>query len=1039
MPDLPSPEGLPPERPRKLPPPATILPRPAAATPDPLPAPAAAPPPPAPPIQAEAPAPVPSAPTGAAPAPPAGPPGLGEALPLPAHAPLRLDDPAARWLVTEGEVSLFAQRPPLAGTAEGPRRFLGSVPAGGLLCGLGEDDAGTVVIAVGTAETRLAPLDPATLLATEGGAIRLAGAVMLWAQALAEGLSRPMQPRPRADLALSIESGTLRPRAGMTLAARGAPLLARLAGGPFLLFGLEPVTGLIPLPPAAWMTGGGEVQPLPVAEAIADPSALEGLAAYNAACLGALPAALALDAADEINRLRLRAARDSEAEGEQAGAFAAILGNTMEEEAPADGDPLTPVFRLVASRLGVRVKRPVRARRTDVDALPTLEELARASGVRLRPVRLPDAWWEGDSGALVGRLLDGTPVALLPRRGGYWLHDAGRLSGVKVDAGLAGLVAPMASALLLPLPRKVLGLMDLLGAGMRGAGGDATALGLSLLLGAALGQAVPLATGVAFSLLIPGGHLSELAQLGLALAVVASVSWMVKIGGEIARNRIEARAGPALHAAIWDRVLRQPLSVLGRQTVGETTGRANAAISIAMQLRAFGFMLSSSAAMILGAGVLMLWTQPAAAGVAIGLLLVQVAAANAAGWLQSRAFATGEALTGLADAMIFQIVSGLTKLRLAGAEARAQAVWAGRFAEMRRRLAAARRISNGYDAFAAGFAILSTAGAFLVIALLQRVEPGEPPPSLAQVMSFISAYGIMSAAGVTLGKAMFGLWFMLPSLKFAKPLLEGLPEAEGGRVDPGRLSGGLELAGVTFRYPGADTAVFQGLSLRIEPGEFVAIVGRSGAGKSTLVRLMLGLEDPVAGAIYYDGQDLRALDLTAVRRQVATVLQNGRVPPGAIRDAVRGLTEATDAEVWQALARAALADDVKAMPMGLETLVTDATRVLSGGQAQRLLLARALVQKPAVLVLDEATSALDNITQRATMRAVRAMPATRIVIAHRLSTIRHADRIIVLQDGRIAEMGSFQQLMARKGGIFWRQYNEELRWQTGATGAKAPA
>jgi peroxiredoxin/ABC-type uncharacterized transport system YnjBCD ATPase subunit len=151
---------------------------------------------------------------------------------------------------------------------------------------------------------------------------------------------------------------------------------------------------------------------------------------------------------------------------------------------------------------------------------------------------------------------------------------------------------------------------------------------------------------------------------------------------------------------------------------------------------------------------------------------------------------------------------------------------------------------------------------------------------------------------------------------------------------------------------------------------------------------MLGLEDPAAGAIYYDGQDLRALDLTAVRRQVATVLQNGRVPPGSIRDAVRGLTEANDAEVWQALSRAALAEEVKATPMGLETLATDATRVLSGGQAQRLLLARALVQKPAVLVLDEATSALDNITQRATMRAVRAMPATRIVVAHRLSTIR---------------------------------------------------
>jgi NHLM bacteriocin system ABC transporter ATP-binding protein len=961
----------------------------------------------------------------------AAPAALGTPVPLPAHAPLRLEDPAARWLVLEGEATLFAQRPAPDGAAEGPRRFLGTVPPGGLLCGLGEDDVGNVVIAVGGAGTRIAPLDPTALLAEEGGAARLAAGVMGWTQALAEGLARPMSPRPRADFALSLDTGGLRPAAGMTLMARGAPLFARLSRGPFLLFGLEGVAGLLPMPMAAWLTGGGAVQPVPAAEAVADPAWAEGLASFNAACLGALPAALALDAADEINRLRLRAARDAEATAEQAGSFAAILGNRPREAPPHDGDPLTPVFRLVAATLGVKVKRPVRARRIDVDALPTAEELARASGLRLRPVRLPEGWWQGDHGALLGRMRDGTPVALLPGRGGYRLHDSVRPEGMRVDAAMADLLAPMAQAMLLPLPRKVLGLMDLLTAGTRGAGGDVSALVATMLIGAALGQAVPLATGVAFSLLIPGGHLPELAQLGLALVVVASVAWLVRIGGEIARNRVEARAGPALHAAIWDRVLRQPLGVFSRQTVGETTGRANAAINIAVQLRAFGFMLASSTAMILGAAAMMLWSQPAAAGIGLGLLLVQIAAANFAGWLQSRAYATGEQMTGLADALVFQIISGLTKLRLAGAEARAQAVWAGRFAAMRQRLAAARRISNGYDAFAAAFAVLSTAGAFLVIALLQRVEPGQPPPSLAAVMSFISAYGIMTAAGVQLGKAMFGLWFMLPGLKFAKPLMEGLPEAEAGRVDPGRLTGALELANVSFRYPASDAFVFQQLSLKIEAGEFVAIVGRSGAGKSTLVRLLLGLEEPVAGAIYYDGQDLRSLDLTGVRRQVATVLQAGRVPPGSIRDAVRGLTEATDEEVWQALARAALAEDVKAMPMGIETMVTDATRVLSGGQAQRLLLARALVQKPALLILDEATSALDNMTQRATMRAVRTLPATRIVIAHRLSTIRHADRIVVLQDGRIAEMGSFNQLMAKKGGVFWRQYNEELRWQAG--------
>jgi ABC-type bacteriocin/lantibiotic exporter with double-glycine peptidase domain len=955
-------------------------------------------------------------------------------LPLPAHAPLMLHEPERRWIVASGEVTLFVLRPAAGPAGEGARRYLGTVPAGGLLCGLGTDELGATPIAVGTAETRLLPLDVPALLAEEGGARRLSDAVLAWTRALAEGIARPMAPRPRAELALAEGGAVLRPSGGATLAARGRPVWARIGGGSFLLFGLERVSGLVPLPPDAWLTGGGgTVQPVPAAEAVTDPAWEAGLAAFNEACLGALPAALALDAADEINRLRLRDGRDAEAAAEQAAGFGAILGTAPEEPPAADGDPLMPVFRLVAAEFGLRAKRPVRVRRADVDSMPTLEELARATGLRLRPVRLEPGWWTEDAGPLLARMADGTPVALLRRRGRTLLHAAGAPPRA-VDAALAARLAPMAQAPLLPLPPKKLTLMDLLTAGMRGAGGDVATLGALLLLGAALGQAVPLATGVAFSLLIPGGHLPELAQLGLALGLVAALGWVARIGGEIARARVEARAGPALHAAVWDRVLRLPMATFAKQTVGETSARAASAVMIAVQLRAFGAILATAAAMILSSLLVMMVSQPVAALIALGMLLVQVAAANLAGWMQARAFATGEALGGLADAMVFQIVAGLVKLRLAGAEARAQGVWAHRFAEMRRRATAARRIGNAYDAFAAGFAVLSVAAAFLVIALLQRVGPGQAPPSLASVMTFIAAYGLMVAASVQLAKAMFGLWFLIPSVKFARPLMEAVPEKEDGRVDPGRLSGMVELANLSFRYPTADAPVFSGLTLRIEAGEFVAIVGRSGAGKSTLVRLLLGLEEPASGAIYFDGQDLRGLDLAVLRRQVATVLQAGRVPPGSIRDAVRGLTEADDAEVWKALERAALAADVRAMPMGLETMLTDAGRVLSGGQVQRLLLARAFVQKPAVLIMDEATSALDNLTQRATMRAVRELPATRIVIAHRLSTIRHADRIIVLEGGRIAEMGSFEQLLGRKGGIFHRQYAEEAKWQAGKAG-----
>ncbi|SHJ23127.1 ABC-type bacteriocin/lantibiotic exporter, contains an N-terminal double-glycine peptidase domain [Roseomonas rosea] len=951
---------------------------------------------------------------------------------LPVHAPLRLDDPGARWIVEAGSVALFVLRAASGPAQEGARRYLGAIPQGGLVCGLGEDLAGNTVIAVGSAGTRMRPLllssGPAGPAADEVAV--LGAAIDIWARALADGIGRPLQPRPRADVAALPDGRRLRLSAGMVVTAGAGPLWLRLNAGEWLLLGLERLDGLVPLPMGAWLTcGGGVCRPMSAAEAVRASDWEEGLSAFNAALLEALPAVLALEAADALNRRRLREAREAEALSRQGDAFGAVLGNAPARAGISDADPLMPVFGAVAAHLGVEARRPVRVRAIDVDATSTLEELARASGLRLRPVRLEPGWWRADHGPLFVRRGDGAVVGLLPERGGYRLCSPEHPSGARLDPAAAASLSPTAWAPLVPLPRKKLGLSDLLGAGMRHAAGDASAILATLLIGAALGQAVPMATGLAFTLLIPGGHLSELAQLGLALVLVAAVSWAVGLGGEVARQRIEARAGPALHAAIWDRVIRLPLAVLNRQTVGETAARAGAAISLATQIRALGFAAVSSVAVVLSSAVVMLLFQPLAASVGLGLLVLQMAAANLAGWLQGRAYASGEALSGLADAMVLQIISGLVKLRLAGAEARVEAIWAERFAGMRRRLVAARRIGNGYDAFATAYGVLSTAGAFLIIALLQRVEPGRAAPSLASVMTFLSAYGLMMGAGTQLAKAVFSLWFLLPTRRFAQPLLDTLPEPETGRVDPGRLSGALALSGITFRYGPSEPWIFQGLDLKVEAGEFVAITGRSGAGKSTLVRLLLGLEEPVAGAIYLDGHDLRGLETGAVRRQVGTVVQAGRLPPGSLRDAVRGTTGTDDAAVWAALERAALAGEVRAMPMGLETMLTDAARVLSGGQAQRLLLARAFLQKPALLILDEATSALDNITQEATMRAIRTMPATRLVIAHRLSTIRHADRIVVLDNGRIVESGRFQDLIGRRNGLFAQQFAEEARWR----------
>jgi ABC-type bacteriocin/lantibiotic exporter with double-glycine peptidase domain len=219
---------------------------------------------------------------------------------------------------------------------------------------------------------------------------------------------------------------------------------------------------------------------------------------------------------------------------------------------------------------------------------------------------------------------------------------------------------------------------------------------------------------------------------------------------------------------------------------------------------------------------------------------------------------------------------------------------------------------------------------------------------------------------------------------------------------------------VRFAYPGGPE-VLRGIDLEVRPGEFIAIVGPSGSGKSTLLRLLLDFERPLAGTVRYDGLDLAALDAPWLRRRIGTVLQNGRLWPGDLYTNIAGASHASPDEAWDAARRAGLAADIEAMPMGIYTLVGEGLSTLSGGQRQRVLLARALVRSPRIVLLDEATSALDNASQAAVMETLAALGATRIVIAHRLDTVRDADRIVVLDGGRIAQQGTFRELASRDG------------------------
>jgi ATP-binding cassette subfamily C protein len=301
---------------------------------------------------------------------------------------------------------------------------------------------------------------------------------------------------------------------------------------------------------------------------------------------------------------------------------------------------------------------------------------------------------------------------------------------------------------------------------------------------------------------------------------------------------------------------------------------------------------------------------------------------------------------------------------------------------------------------------------FATVSLLPREEV-----SLGIFLAFNAAFVQVLYAAVTTSAAVSSVLQVVPLYERAGPILRALPEVDEARIAPGELSGDIEISHVSFRYAADGPPVLEDVCVHVRPGEFVAFVGPSGAGKSTLLRLLLGFETPTAGSIYFDREDLAALDRQAVRRQVGVVLQNSKLTPGDLLTNIVGSSLLTLEDAWEAARLSGLDEDIREMPMGMYTVISEGESTLSGGQRQRLLIARAVVARPRILLFDEATSALDNSTQARIIRSLESLKATRIVVAHRLSTIRHADRIYVLDGGKVVQHGRYDELL-RQPGLF---------------------
>jgi NHLM bacteriocin system ABC transporter ATP-binding protein len=536
---------------------------------------------------------------------------------------------------------------------------------------------------------------------------------------------------------------------------------------------------------------------------------------------------------------------------------------------------------------------------------------------------------------------------------------------------------------------------------------------------ALLGMVTPLAIGALYNTVIPGAERGQLVQLTLALVITGLAVALFGLVRGFALLRIEARVGPRLQAAVWDRLLTLPLPFFRDYTAGDLAVRA-------MGVEEMRNIASGTVVTVLLSGlfslsnfVLLFDYAPKLAWIAVGLVLGAAALSAGVSYLQLRSQRAILRLRSATSGLVLQLLTGIPKLKVVGAEVQGFGLWARNFSEQREQQFRTRMLGIILTVFTAAFPLLSTLALFYAASAQMTPEPGHPAEIIrtGDFLGFMAAFTGALTAVLASANSVVASLSIVPLYEQIQPILQGRPEVHAGKQDPGELTGAIEMQHVTFRYLPDGPAVLHDLSLRVRPGEFVALVGASGSGKSTTLRLLLGFEAPESGSVTFDHQDLASLDLEAVRRQIGGVVQSGRLMSGDVFTNIVGSSTATLDDAWEAAKMAGLDEDIRQMPMGMHTVVSDGGGTLSGGQRQRLMIARALVHRPRILFFDEATSALDNRTQEVVSRSLDRMKATRIVVAHRLSTVRNADRIYVVHRGSVAEAGSYDELLA-KGGLF---------------------
>ncbi|MEO0838333.1 MAG: NHLP bacteriocin export ABC transporter permease/ATPase subunit [Cyanobacteria bacterium J06643_5] len=969
-----------------------------------------------------------------------------------ANEPILLNDPSVFWVVCSGSVALFAARVE-NDVVIGTRRYLLSLQEGQVVFGNDYQDYQLFIVPIGEAQLQRHNIQSLSEFITDKNnpAVSLVeDCLQQFAHLISKsGLLIPKSAnswiKPSEQTQFSFTSGEI------LQVSEDAICWIQIKQGTASFVGIKEslltnTTLAFPICSSIWLEAVDGVQlSIVKTSELSTADIIQGLAFVYEQLLHLVPILNHLEAEEESKRLELRQQLNNQVTTKALAELASPL-NSQTENSVDKNESLLVAAGAVGKAIGVKICPPPHSENLQQLKEP-LQAIARASRLRIRRVVLQDKWWKKDCGPMLAYAINDDissdendennennqinllssqhPVALLPTSpGNYQLFDPIEQKRRKVTESVAENLAPFGYVFYQSLPDKIITAADLLRFAFRGKQNDILVIlstGIGVML---LGMLVPIATGMIINKAIPNEDTSLLLQIGIGLLIAAFATALLQITQGFAILRIEASTDVTTQAAVWDRLLKEPVSFFRKYTIGDLQSRVFSISDIRRQLSGRVIVnLVSSFFSLFFFGQLVYYSGFTAL-IALGVAMITFVVTTFFGVMlfeKSRPLLECE---GELFGQTVQLINGISKLHIAGAQERAFASWCKNYTRQTKLENDKRRIEEIIIVFNTVMPTLINVILFLFVINLFSPAQTEVSAntqtaavgfSLGAFIAFNTAFGSFIQGITELSDTFIEILQIIPLWKRTKPILNAVPEISLKKADPGKITGGISVEHVIFRYRKDGVPTLNDVNISAQPGEFIALVGGSGSGKSTLLRLLLGFETPESGSIYYDNQDLSGLDIDAVRRQMGVVLQNTQLQSASIYENIAGGASITLEEAWEAATASGFADDIMDMPMQMHTVISEGGGNLSGGQRQRLVIARALALKPKILLFDEATSALDNRTQAIVSEHLDKLQVTRIVIAHRLSTIRNADRIYVMEAGQVVQQGSYDELSSQSG------------------------